>query len=105
MRVPKRGHADSGHQVKVFTAVYVVETRAAAANKRDRLPLVGLDNVPRFERRDVFQCQLVHRTTCVHPASGPFATLSASNATSRPFAMRTSLTPRRSAARHASSFA
>src|SRR5262245_36827641 len=105
MRMPKRRHADSRHQVEVFTAVYVVQTRAAPANERDRLPLVSLGNVSRFERLDVVQCQLVHGTTCVHPATGPLATPSASNSTSRPFAMRTSPTPCRRAARHASSLA
>src|SRR5678815_3514505 len=105
MGVAERSHAYSGHQVEVFAAVHVVQARAVAANERDRLPLVGLDNVSRFERLDVIQRQLVHRTTCVHPASGPFAAPSASNSTSRPFAMRTSSTPCRRAARHASSFA
>src|SRR4030095_7724248 len=105
MRVSKRSHAYSGHQIEVCGAVYVVETRTAAANERDRLPLVGLDNVPRFERLDVIQRQFVHRTPCVHPASGPFAAPSASNSTSCPFAIRTSPTPCRRAARHASSFA
>jgi uncharacterized protein (TIGR00255 family) len=61
----KRSHADSGHQVEVFTAVYVVQTRAAAANERDRLPFVSLDNVPRFERLDVIQRQFVHRPEAI----------------------------------------
>src|SRR5215510_1200912 len=105
MRVAKRSDAYSGHQVQVFAAIDVVETRAAAANERDRLPLVSLDNVPLFEPLDVVQRQLVHRTTCVHPASGPLAAPSASSSTSRPFAITTSPTPWRRAARHASSFA
>src|SRR5437867_1867693 len=105
MRVTERGDADARHEVEILAPVHVVQARAAAAHEGDRLPLVGLDDVARFERRDLVEGQLLHRTTCVHPASGPFAAASASSATSRPLAMSTSPTPLRRAARHASSFA
>jgi hypothetical protein len=53
--VPQRGHANAGDQIQIFPAIHVVETRAAAANERDRLPLVRLDDVLRFERFDVVE--------------------------------------------------
>src|SRR5258705_3373217 len=105
MRVAERRDADARDEVEVFTPVRCVESRAAAADEGDRLPLVGRGDVARFERLDVVERQLVHRTTCVHPASGPVTAASVSSATSRPFAISTSPTPLRSAVRHASSLA
>src|SRR5689334_10504873 len=105
MRVAERGDADTGDEVEILAAVDIIEARATAAYEGDRLTLVGRHHVLRFERLDPVERPLLHRTTCVHPASGPFAAASASSLTSRPLAMSTSPTPFRSAARQASSFA
>src|SRR5687768_17689519 len=104
MRVAERGHTNARDEVQVFAAVDVVQARAAATDECDRLAFVGLKHVPRLEVADLVEGYL-HFTTCVQPGPGVVAPASVSNATPRPLAITTSPTPRRSAARHASSFA
>ncbi len=48
VRVTERRDADARQQIDVFAVVGVVQMHALAADERDRLPPVGLQNVARL---------------------------------------------------------